>query len=48
MYSVYPQVVIQAKNTMSDISPGAGSPEDAELVDSALERIALLEEGGDI
>lgn len=41
MYSVFPQIVIQAKNTESDI--GGGAPEEAELVDSALERVAILE-----
>jgi len=43
-FSVYPSIVIQAKATASDLAPGNGAFEDFYLVDSALERIGLLEE----
>lgn len=45
-FSVYPSIVIQAKATASDLAPGNGAFEDFYLVDSALERIRLLEESG--
>jgi hypothetical protein len=43
IYSVEPAVVIQTKDTVSDIVDGTGGKQDEWLVDSALERVAHYE-----
>jgi hypothetical protein len=43
VYSIEPAVVIQTKDTISDIVSGTGGSQDEWLVDSAMERLAYYE-----
>lgn len=43
IYSIEPAVVIQTKDTVSDIVDGTGGAQDEWLADSTMERVALYE-----
>ena len=43
IYSIEPAVVIQTKDTVSDIVDGMGGMQDEWLADSAMERVAFYE-----